>query len=413
MAINRADILHLDNGTVVDTAAGIDIRRLNSTAVAADETQVVQWTHTQDGTNRTFDPANAGVTVVADPQVFQGEGWALQLTADMTPADDTNCNAVLLAGTVAVAVDPRLNATGGTNLGGVNTINIRCSLWRYNPSTDTAVSIANGNANQTWDTSTLGAQNNTYRAVTVNISVASAVQFSQGEILLLQVGANATTLVDATLGTTTYDLTLRIGTATATRIDFAAGQSIAQVCVLTLNTVGEGTPTRGILDITQPRSVVGEGALTFVKAAAISKTFSLIGEAVPTRQFNVLEDFDLIGEAVPTMTRVVVASKSFSLIGEGVVTRSLALAIARSALGEGAVTFTKAVIASKTFDLIGEGVIDFVKFTTVYRTFNLVGEGKIENTGNNASTITLPIDEVPEGGGGTTVVVKPVYIFED
>lgn len=490
MAIERADILHLDNGTTVDTAAGIDIRRLNATAVAADTTQSARWTHTQDGTNRTFDPANALVTVVADPQTFQGEGWALRLADDMTPADDTNCNASLLAGTVAVILDPNLNASGGTNLGGVNTINFRCSLWRYNPTTDTAVSIANGNANQTWDTSTLGAQNNTYRAVTVNITVASAVEFAQGEILLLQVGANATTLVDATLGTTNYDLTLRIGTATASRIDFAASQGIRQVCVLTLNTVGEGVSTRGGLAITQPRSAVGEGTPTFTRVALIakafdligegvvtrqfsvseffdligdgvptmsrvvvaaksftllgegvatsnmaialarsavgegtptfsklvvaSKTFSLIGEAVATRQFAVAEDFDVIGEGVPTMTRVVVAAKSFNLIGEGVATRVLAVALTLSAVGEGTPTFSKAVIASKSFDVVGDGLLTFVKFTTVYRYFDLIGDGKIEISGNNASTVTLPIDEIPSGGGGDIIIIKkPTYVFDD
>ena len=416
MAINRSNVLYLDNGTTVDTGTGIDVRRLNSSTVASDASQSVRWTHTQDGTNRTFDPANALVTTVADPEAFQGEGWALRLTEDMTPTDDTNCNAMLNSGTVQIIIDANLNMNGGTNLGGSNTINFRVALIRYNPSTNTGTVFATGRQNQTWDTSALGAENNTYKTTTVNVSVASNVEFAQGEILLLQVGANATTLVDATLGTTNFDLTLRIGGATNTRVDFAANQNIIQACAFTNSLTGNGTVTRGILDISMTKNIQGNGTITYTKAATISKTFNLQGFGSITRDGLLVISVprNITGLGNITMSRVVTAAKSFNVQGLGTVTRQLSLAMSRTAIGRGTVTLAKQVTASKTFNLTGLGTIIFSKFTIANRSFSLQGKGTILTTGPNASTITIPIDEVPDGGGGgTTIVNRPTYIFDD
>lgn len=230
MALQTASTLYPTNSTVVDSGA-VDIRFLSSTSGTADNSQSNRWTHTQDGQSRTIDPGNTLVTTNNDPHGFQGLGYALRLTEDMTPGDDTNCNAVLTSGTLSVVMRNQLNSAGGTNLGGVNTFNIRASLWRYDPVANTGSVIATGTQNQTWDTG-LGNENNVFKNTTLSINIATDVEFSQGEILLLQLGARAQTLVDASFGTTNYDLVLTVNNTT--RIDFnaAANQYISQVCYI-------------------------------------------------------------------------------------------------------------------------------------------------------------------------------------
>lgn len=105
------------------------------------------------------------------------------------------------------------------------------------------------------------------------------------------------------------------------------------------------------------------------------------------------------------------AACSFSndLTGKGTVTRgALAVGIPRTLIGKGTVTSSKAVIASKSFNLVGKGTVSHTKAVAMER--SLVGKGEILTTGANASTITIPIDEVPTGGGA---VKKNLYIFDD
>lgn len=325
MGIQRASVLYPVNSATTDTGAGIDVRFLDDVqAGATDSDQSVRFTHTQDGQERTFDPDNALVTTEADPLVFQGDGWALAVPDDMTPADDTNCNAMLSAGTLTVNVRALLNMNGGTNLGGVTTITFRASLWRSDPITESNALIASGSQSQTWDTSVLGAENNTRKNTAISIAIASNVEFTTGETLMLQIGCEGTTLPNATVGTTNFDVTLDVDDA-ATNITFAAGQGIRQACSLSGNPVGTGTVTRGA---------------------------------------NALE-------------------------------------ISRTPVGKGVVTSTKATIASKSFDLVGKGVITEVHPVQAFRTFDLTGKGTVDGT------ITIPLDEVPTGGGPSGGV-KPV-----
>lgn len=238
MGMQTASTLYPRNDTTVDTGTGIDIRLLGSSAGATDETTSVRWTHTQDNTERVFDPATALVTTVANADTFQGEGWALRLTDDMTPSDDTNCNAALTPGALSVSLDARLNMNGGTNLGGPSLMTFRTSLWRYNPATNTGTLIATGTGSETWTTSALGGENNIYKTVTSTVVVSSLVEFAQGEILLLQVGCLGGTFSNAVLGTTNFDLNLRL--ASVTRAEYAAGQKLTSLCAFTGAATGTG-----------------------------------------------------------------------------------------------------------------------------------------------------------------------------
>lgn len=490
MSIQRADVLYPVNSTTVDTAAGIDIRLLAAAeAGATDSDQSCRWTNANDSVERTFDPDTALATAVANATSFQGEGWALRLVEDHTPADDTNCNSVLKAGTLTVQVRCLLNMTGGTGqLGGAENFTMRASLWRYDTSANTGVSIASGSTAQSWDTSSLGDENNTRKDTAISIVVASDVEFLANEVLLLQLGALSGTLTNPLTGTTNFDMTLDVDDP-GTFLDFATDQGIRQTCVLSLSAVGSGVVPPAVRAATTAKSLVGAGTAASTKLTDAAKTFSLVGRGTTTHVKAAAKPFALVGRGTPALSRVVAAAKSFSVDGRGTVSRVLAGALPRTAQGRGTVTSSKATVAAKAFSLVGKGtatesravaafrtfslvgkaavthtkavaedfdvagrgaasfsraVVAAKSFTLVgkatltrvlalvlsrsvtgkgvvtevhpvqaYRTFSLVGKGEIPTAGPNASTITIPIDEVPEGGGGTTIVKKAIFVFDD
>lgn len=184
------------------------------------------------------------------------------------------------------------------------------------------------------------------------------------------------------------------------------------VAAKTFTLLGEGLVPTATRAVTLARTATGEGIVSFTKAATVSKTFTLLGEGVVT------------------LTKNTQAVRTFNLIGEGVVTRQMSLGIPRTIVGEGLVIFTKVVAASKTFTLLGEGVVSQgrdlifvfnlvgeglvteIHPVSAFRTFTLIGEGIIVTTGANTSTITIPIDEVPDGGGGgggDIIVVNKIF----
>lgn len=160
------------------------------------------------------------------------------------------------------------------------------------------------------------------------------------------------------------------------------------------NAIGTGTTTSTKITIASKSfSLVGSGVPTFSRIVSAFKSFSLIGIGTSTLSRNISKPFSLIGRGTATGTKATMASKSFSLIGKGTVSRNslIIIFLERTVQGKGTVTEVHPVQA--------------------FRTFNLVGTGKILTTGANASTITMPIDNVPEGGGGTTIIRRPTFIF--
>lgn len=305
------------NSTTIDIGAGIDVRFLDDAqAGATDSDQSVRFTHTQDGQERTFDPDNALVTTETDPLTFQGEGWALDPVADMTPADDTNCNAMLSAGTLTVNVRALLNMNGGTNLGGATVITFRASLWRNDVLTETNAVIASGSQAQTWDTSALGAENNIRKNTAISVVIPADVEFTTGETMLLQIGCEGTTLPNATVGTTNFDVTLDVDDA-ATNITFAGSQGIRQWCKLTGSPIGKGTVTRGANELAISRTPVGKGVITSTKATVASKSF------------------DLVGKGVITEVHPVQAFRTFNLVGKGTVDGTITIPLDEVPTGSG------------------------------------------------------------------------------
>lgn len=235
MGIQTAAILYPVNTTTVDTGTGIDIRLLDSAEAGADDdTQTAQATHAQDDVERTFDPATGAVTNTnnAGTTLFK-MGWALRLTEDMTPSDDTNCNAVLTSGSLNFTLSVCIDQTGGTYTAGNYGPTWRASLWRYDPATDTGTLIgASSDGATSWNYTPAAGDLGTFKSVNMVLSVPSQVEFAQGEILLLQVGLNTGTVPNPTLGTATWTYKLRVDNS-GTNITFAASQGIRQVCFTT------------------------------------------------------------------------------------------------------------------------------------------------------------------------------------
>lgn len=271
MGIQTAAILYPVNTTGVDDGGGSgDINLLDSAEAGAnDDTQTVTATHTQDGVERTFDPATAGVTTVNEVGAGTLQfGWGLRLTEDMTPTDDTNCNAALTPGTLTINLEAAINQSGGTYTTGNYGPTWKAALWRYNPSTDAATLIESvaSVSTPTWDYTPATGDLGTFKAVVLTIAVDPLVEFSAGEILVLELGLNTGTIPNPTLGTATWTYTLRVDNS-GTNITFAASQGIRTLAniagssdgvgealgvpVVVLPTVGTDTAAATVLGILQ------------------------------------------------------------------------------------------------------------------------------------------------------------------
>lgn len=265
MGIQSADVLYPVNTTVVDSGTGIDIRLLDSAeAGAVDNTQTVTATHTQDNQVRVFDPASTNNTnrLITDNQA---EGWGLRLADDMTPTDDTNCNAYLLAQTLTVNVRVTINQAGGTyGAGGSYAPFWGAALFRYNPSTDAGVLIANGSNNSaSWNIGALG-DLGTFKLVAISIVIAAGVEFAAGEILMIQFGVGTVTIPNPTLGTATWTYTLSVDHAD-TNITWEAGKPLCALC----HTVGT---------LTGSAAVDADAAIIMPTVGAITGSASLLSD---------------------------------------------------------------------------------------------------------------------------------------
>lgn len=279
MGIQTAAVLYPVNTTTVDTGTGIDIRLLDSAEAGADDdTQTATATHTQDNVERTFDPATAGVTANTSAWVLSNKGWALRLTDDMTPTDDTNCNAILApSGNFTVNITVAVNQAGGTYTGGTYAPLWRVALYRYDPATDTgpAAIAASANNATTWDYTPATGDLGTFKTIAVVVSFAAAVEFSQGEILLLQVGVRTQTIPNPTVGTATWTYTLRVDNAN-TNITWVAGQGIRTLCPMA-GTVAGVAAASGVPVIVLPQ--VGTAAGTVTVSGALQAGANMAGSS--------------------------------------------------------------------------------------------------------------------------------------
>jgi hypothetical protein len=239
MSVQTASVLYLDNDTTVDSGTGIDIRLLSGSTSSTNVTQDCTATHTQDNVHRTFDPADSAITANDDPLVMQNLGWATRVTEDMTPSDDTNCNVVLEAQTLTVPLFVTVDQSGGTYVAGSYGPQWEVSLWDYDPVADTGTLIASGaNSDTTWNYTPATGDIGTFKTVSVSVTISSDHEFTEGNILLLQIGLNTLTIPNPTLGTATWAYSLRIQTSGESNIAWESGKELASLCFITGSAAG-------------------------------------------------------------------------------------------------------------------------------------------------------------------------------
>lgn len=412
MAVTTATTLYPRNDTTVDTGTGIDVRILSATAGATDSTQSVRFTHTQDGQERTFDPGNTLVTTVADASAFQGEGWALPLT-DLTPSDDTNCNAYLQAGTTNVIIEVNCLMSGGTNLGGASTSTFRASLWRYDPTANTGVLIAHGTATQSWNLG-VGGDGATFKATTIPITV-PATEFSQGEILLLQLGVIGGNLPNATLGTTNFDFSLQL--SSVTRVNFTAGQHLTSLCPSTGTTSAAATATGVSGNVlattgsdTASATVAGAGGARAATVGAATGTASATG--VMSSVAGTTGGATGVSTAAATVTGI--GSMQGASTGTATVTGALGArgsmqgVSTGSAAASGSLGATGGMTGTAAASAVAAGFMAALSGTTG----TSIAAAAVTGVGG-AVVGTVGTVNVSTGGGDTIIVTRPLLLIAD
>lgn len=265
MGIETAAVLYPRNVTTVDSGGGVDIRILFASAPGPNaDTQTATATHTQDNVQRTFDPATAPTASTTSAAVLQGLGWGLRLSDDMTPADDTNCDAHLVDQTVTVELQVAVNQSGGTYAGGNYGPTWRYALFFWDPATNTGAGpfIANTSATVTWDYTPVTGDLGTFKTVTIgpiSLGAPGGITFTQGNILLMQVGLNTGTIPNPTVGTATWTYTLRVDN-TGTKLTFNT-KGIRTLCPVTGTSAGVGAAS-GIPVSVLPTTGASAGAAT-------------------------------------------------------------------------------------------------------------------------------------------------------
>jgi hypothetical protein len=309
MGLSTASTFYLNNGVTVDSGSGVDIRLLDDAVSAIDDGQSIRWEQSQDGANRTFNPDTGFSNSDNNPYELQREGWALRLTEDVTPTDDTNCNASIPADIIRLTFYVRCNATGGTNLGGSANFSMRFSLWRYNPSTNAGSLVGISSVTMSWDTTAIGGENNTFKTASAQFTISKDVELLPGEVMMVQVGANATNLPDATLGTTNYDLYLRTGQADNTKLEFVNGEKISQICYTQGSSTGSSSAS-GSPAIVLPTEGVSAGVSTASATLEADKETTGVSEGLGVAD----GEFSAVKEATGSSVGVGDADGSLGLV---------------------------------------------------------------------------------------------------
>lgn len=326
MAVDRSATLYPKNATTVDSGGAVDVRILSSTNGSTAEANTVTCAHTADNTERTFDPGSS-INSILDCRSSQKLGWALRLTEDMTPSDDTNCNVLLPAQTVSVGIRVSMAASGGTGYtGGVHTPTFRLALFAYDPATDTGTHITDAaSAALSWDLTPVTGDGGALKNTTFTMTVVSDYEFPQGTILLLQVGLNTGTLANPVTGTTTYTFTYR-SDSNSSFVTWAAGKLLTSLCGMAGSAAGVGSVS-GVASkvLATVGAASGAGTVAGVMSATAAMTGSAAGVASASGQASSVAA--AVGDAAGSATvsgsasRVLGTVGSVSVAGSGGTTR--------------------------------------------------------------------------------------------
>lgn len=390
------------------TAAGeVDIKKLVEAAPGGVSTTRTLHANAAGTTQITLDPYSDRNTV---GDIRANAGWAINRLGADGMESTASGKRIIPAGAWTFTLNVALPVAGTTT--GTLTVSFIAQVFRVSSSgARTALFTATSNTGQSTGLAALA-------STTLTATSAAQPQYTLEADETIHVGflsnlVQVAGLVGATVaGTATWTVGaaaqfVRVpapGVRTAyTQSNDLIGKGVILnpdliIVLIERGVIGKGVPTHTKLTTaSRTYSFIGIGTLSYTKVTQAQRTFSLIGKGTVTRTVNITPNArSLVGIGTPTYTRAVTASKTFSLTGVGTASR----------LGMIAVFATR--------DLVGKGVITYVKATNAARAFSVIGKGEVLKSGANASSITIPIDEVPEaGGGGGTTIIRKQFILLD
>jgi hypothetical protein len=415
MGLQTAAVLYPVNSTTLYSDTGIDIRLLDSAeAGATDVTQTVFATHTQDNQGRVFDPGSSNNTN-RSILTLQEEGWALRLTDDMTPSDDTNCNAYLPAGTLTLNLRVTITQSGGTYSGGSYAPNWAVALWRYNPSSHTSTGILLGTSNTTSWTLGIGNDLGTYKIVSISAPLASPVEFQPGEILLMEVGVGMSTIPNPTLGTATFTYIYSVDDPNS-NITWASGQSIHQVCYIGATSSGSGASSGVIGTIL---GTTGDSDGVGASQGVLGATAGMVGDAAGTStasgELSAIAAFAGVSSGEAVVDGVFGAFGSFSGQSSGLATLEGILGAFAGLQGLSEGSSEAAGVLGGDAGMVGTSAGTSEANGAVSSVSGTVGVASGDSDADALMSIilgTVGTVDIGAGGSGDTII-RPVFLFDD
>lgn len=283
---------------------------------------------------------------------------------------------------------------------------------------DTAINSTLLTANQSVDFGTSGAKtitvdpNTTGRTTTgvdpnlgwaINISGATGMDSTAAARRFIPAG---TWSFQGTIGTltpslngcqvTVYVYRVAASPSTTRTLLFSAGVSAGLV----------GTATNWAVTSASQPQIVLEAGETIQVTYTLGCTGQVGGLVISLQMGDSLTNNDLLFQ-VPSPGIRTLRTETHSLVGVGLLTLGAkTVQFARTAVGVGTITVARSLVAAKTSSLVGKGVVSRTVQTTK-KAVDLLGRG------TTTGRIELPIDEVPEGGGGGTTIIRPLFMFDD
>lgn len=401
MAINKSLTWYPNNDTVVDSGTGLDVRAMIDASGVNDTSQSWTATHSEDNQHRVFDPATEGTgSVTGDPNTtWHGVGWAIPLSA-LTP-DDNRCKALIPAQSATCYMVMDLGYSGSEPLGSSAPTG-KCTLWKYNVTTDAATHIQY----RQFTFSDWGGLGGTSYGLAQYIELTfdlPDIIMESDEILVAQFGCYTGTLSNPLLGTTTYTANLHIGEADDTRFIFS--KEIQLLCSHTDTHSADGSGLKQSVSIVTDKALDadGDGAKSLIIVSKEKNVDALGGGA---KILGVYYDDNSTGEISITRISNIGHSNTGEILGSGSKSLHLEKSVQSNADGESA--FTRWWEAFRDDTASADGSTEFDRTVVFVRSATVNGEGYSDP---NEARISLPMSDLPTGSG--TVNIRKIFpIFE-
>lgn len=379
----------------------VDIRKLSPSTQAQVQTTVCSHPNAAGTTSITLDPYSTSST---QSDIRASAGWAInRLGADGMDSAATS-RRLIPAGTWNIGLQVNLPQAGTAT--GTLTVTLVLGIYRVSSSGARTLIF-------TSDLPVTGSSNGlSIGGVTAQIGGSVTVP----QIILeanetIHVGlvsrmVQAAGLLGATVaGSATY---VTGGDATSADVVLPSPGVRTQYTQTQDPAVGKGVSTRSILVRKDTESAVGVGVGAYDYLAEFFRAFNASGKGEADRELlTVLKFVQAVGKGVGARSNLV-RKDLISAIGKGAGARA---ALVRKntlpAIGEGAGIIDKVATYVRLFEAFGKGVPTEDEVVIFVRSFLSTGNGVVR------PRIALDWEDLPEAGGGTTVIIRRTTLIND